>query len=42
MKIGSLASCRDYCLVVSPLPGRIIIVGGGHGVFKTVEECAVE
>ena len=42
VKIGSMASCRDYCLVVSTLPGRIIIVGSGHGALKTVEECAFE
>ena len=39
VSIGSMASDRYYCLVASPSPDRIIIVGG-YGV-DSVEECAV-
>ena len=44
VKIGSMASGRDYCLVASPSPDRIIIVGGYYANFiqlDSVEECAV-
>ena len=47
VRIGSMASNRCYCLVASPSPDRIIIVGSAYGVgpdysqLDTVEECAV-
>ena len=41
VRIGSMASGRYYCLVASPSPDRIIIVGGGLGADDSVEECAV-
>ena len=40
VRIGSLASDRCYCLVASPSPNRIIIVGG-VGAGDSVEDCAV-
>ena len=43
VRIGSMSSCRYLCLVASPSPDRIIIVGG-YDVFSvgdSVEECAV-
>ena len=40
VRIGSVASGRQICLVASPSPDRIIIVGG-VGAFDRVEECAV-
>ena len=41
VEIGSMASERYYCLVASPSPDKIIIVGG-VGLFGTeVEECVV-
>ena len=40
VKIGSMASYREFCLVDSPSPDRIIIVGG-LGAGDSVEECAV-
>ena len=40
VRIGSMASCRRYCLVASPSPDRIIIVGG-LGREDSVEECVV-
>ena len=43
-KIGSMASGRYYCLVVSPSPDKIIIVGGWEIPFQPiddVEECFV-
>ena len=43
-RIGSMASYRCFCLVASPSPDRIIIVGGGADAFSaldSVEECAV-
>ena len=39
VRIGSMASGRSFCLVASPSPDRIIIVGGS-GV-DSVEECIV-
>ena len=39
-RIGSMASGRSLCLVASPSPDRIIIVGG-YGADNSVEECAV-
>ena len=44
VKIGSMASGRYYCLVVSPSPDKIVIVGGRCGplitdTLNTVEEC---
>ena len=46
VKIGSMASGRGYCLVVSPSPDKIIIVGGRENPFQLwpiddVEECFV-
>ena len=44
VKIGSMASRRYYCLVVSPSPDKIIIVGGLENSFQSideVEECFV-
>ena len=40
VRIGSMASGRSFCLVASPSPDRIIIVGGA-GALDSVEECAV-
>ena len=40
VRIGSMASDRHYCLVASPSPDRIIIVGGLATLYS-VEECAV-
>ena len=43
VRIGSIASSRNYCLVASPSPDRIIIVGGLRALraVYSVEECAV-
>ena len=41
VRIGSMASGMSYCLVASPSPDRIIIVGSESGVGDSVEECAV-
>ena len=43
VEIGSMATGRDSCLVVSPSPDKIIIVGGQSGFKKLdiVEECIV-
>ena len=44
VKIGSMASGRCYCLVVSPSPDEIIIVGGLENSFQPiddVQECFV-
>ena len=38
--IGSMSSNRRMCLVVSPLPDRMMIVGG-YGAQDNVEECIV-
>ena len=38
VEIGSMASARGVCLVVSPSPDKIIIVGG-LGAEDSVEEC---
>ena len=44
VRIGFMTSCRWHCLVASPSPDSIIIVGG-HGAdyskLDSVEECAV-
>ena len=40
VRIGSMSSDRCYCLVASPSPDRIIIVGGWVA-GDSVEECAV-
>ena len=40
VRIGSMASDRQLCLVASPSPDRIIIVGG-YGALDSFEECAV-
>ena len=39
MKIGSVSSDRKMCLVVSPSPDNIVIVGGVGE--DSVEECVV-
>ena len=40
--IGSMSSGRRDCLVVSPSPDRMMIVGGvGAGLLDNVEECIV-
>ena len=44
VKIGSMATGRFRCLVVSPSPEKIIIVGGKVSRFESVdivEECIV-
>ena len=44
VKIGSMSGGRSYCLVVSPSPDKIIIVGGRGNLFQhidNVEECFV-
>ena len=43
VEIGSMSSGRLRCLVVSPSPDKMMIVGGwkGYGVVNTVEECVV-
>ena len=44
VRIGFMASDRYYCLVASPSPDRIIIVGGygaDYRPLESVEECAV-
>ena len=44
VRIGSMVSDRYFCLVTSPSPDRIIIVGGAfadHSALDSVEECAV-
>ena len=40
VKIGSMSSVRDRCLVVSPSPDKMRIVGG-YGGEAIVEECVV-
>ena len=44
VEIGSMTSDRSWCLVASPSPDKIIIVGGRNGPFgqlDSVEECVV-
>ena len=41
VKIGSMSSDRSDCLVVSPSPDRMIIVGGGYEVEDSIEECNI-
>ena len=44
VRIGSMASDRWHCLVASPSPDRIIIVGSAYYGSRSeysVEECAV-
>ena len=44
VRIGSMASYRCFCLVASPSPDRIIIVGGlgaDYIAVDSIEECAV-
>ena len=40
VKIGSMSSGRGLCLVVTPSPDKMMIVGG-HGALDSVEECVV-
>ena len=45
VEIGSMATGRERCLVVSPSPDKIIIVGGYGSFFETldiVEECVAQ
>ena len=39
--IGSMSSDRSDCLVVSPSPDRMIIVGGGYEAEDSIEECNI-
>ena len=44
VEIGSMATSRHWCLVVSPSPDQIIIVGGDEGFLQkldVVEECII-
>ena len=45
VKIGSLSSTREICLVVTPSPDRMLLVGGVTGLFTSlsdsVEMCEV-
>ena len=44
VKIGSMATGRSSCLVVSPSPDKMVIVGGAVSFFESVdivEECIV-
>ena len=44
VKIGSMSSGRSYCLVVTPSPDKMMIVGGygaGYQSLDSVEECVV-
>ena len=43
VNIGSMSSGRSECLVVSPLPDKMMIVGGAgrHQRFDIAEECVV-
>ena len=41
VEIGSMATGRSLCLVVSPSPDKVIIVGGYGSFNKNVEECTV-
>ena len=44
VEIGSMTTGRHWCLVISPSPDQIIIVGGDEGFFQkldVVEECIV-
>ena len=41
VEIGSMATGRSQCLVVSPSPDKVIIVGGYGSFNKDVEECTV-
>ena len=40
VKIGSMSSSRSWCLVVTPSPDKMMIVGG-YGEGDSVEECVV-
>ena len=40
VEIGSMSSRRNMCLVVSPSPDKMMIVGGAGG-GDSVEECVV-
>ena len=40
VKIGSMSSGRWKCLVVTPSPDKMMIVGG-WGALDSVEECVV-
>ena len=47
VKIGSMSGCKEICLVVSPSPDKMMIVGGiegyrtGYMPSNSVEECVV-
>ena len=34
VKIGTISSARDFCLVVTPSPDRMLVVGGHTGLFS--------
>ena len=40
LEIGSMSCYRERCLVVSPSPNRMMIVGG-YKAIDNVEECVV-
>ena len=40
VEIGSMSCDKRFCLVVSPSPDKMMIVGGGGG-YNDVEECVV-
>ena len=40
VKIGCMSCDRRWCLIVSPSPGKMMIVGG-EGALDSVEECVV-
>ena len=41
VKIGSMSGGRGHCLVVSPSPDKIIIVGGRGNSLQLIQECFV-
>ena len=41
VKIGSMSSDRSDCLVASPSPDRMMIVGGGYEAEDSIEECNI-
>lgn len=40
VQVGSMSSCRNWCLVATPSPDKIMIVGGDGG-GDSVEKCVV-
>ena len=41
MKIGTMSSGRRECLIVTPSPDKMIVVGGYLEVQDSIEECIV-